>query len=126
MHGGEENLVPVRSVDEARERGRNGGKASGEARRRKKTMRQLAEALLDSKVTDEALLERFEALGFKTKGLKISQAMLIGQMLKAMEGDPRCFQAILDLVEPKTEIQPDAVEDLTPLADMLQLDDADQ
>ena len=126
MHGGEENLVPVRSVDEARERGRNGGKASGEARRRKKTMRQLAEALLDSKVTDEALLERFEALGFKTKGLKISQAMLIGQMLKAMEGDPRCFQAILDLVEPKTEIQPDAVEDLTPIADMLQLDNADQ
>jgi hypothetical protein len=126
MHGGEENLVPVRSVDEARERGRNGGKASGEARRRKKTMRQLAEALLDSKVTDEALLERFEALGFKTKGLKISQAMLIGQMLKAMEGDPRCFQAILDLVEPKTEIQPDAVEDLTPIAEMLQLDDADQ
>lgn len=126
MHGGEENLVPVRTVDEARERGRNGGKASGEARRRKKTMRQLAEALLDSKVTDEALLERFESLGFKTKGLKISQAMLIGQMLKAMEGDPRCFQAILDLVEPKTEIQPDAVEDLTPIADMLQLDDADQ
>lgn len=126
MHGGEENLVPVRTVDEARERGRNGGKASGEARRRKKTMRQLAEALMDSKVTDEALLERFESLGFKTKGLKISQAMLIGQMLKAMEGDPRCFQAILDLVEPKTEIQPDAVEDLTPLADMLQLDDADQ
>ena len=126
MHGGEENLVPVRSVDEARERGRNGGKASGEARRRKKSMRQLAEALLDSKVTDEALLERFESLGFKTKGLKISQAMLIGQMLKAMEGDPRCFQAILDLVEPKTEIQPDAVEDLTPIADMLQLDNADQ
>lgn len=126
MHGGEENLVPVRTVDEARERGRNGGKASGEARRRKKSMRQLAEALLDSKVTDEALLERFESLGFKTKGLKISQAMLIGQMLKAMEGDPRCFQAILDLVEPKTEIQPDAVEDLTPIADMLQIDDADQ
>lgn len=126
MHGGEENLVPVRSTDEARARGRNGGKASGEARRRKKSMRQLAEALLDSKVTDEALLERFESLGFKTKGLKISQAMLIGQMLKAMEGDPRCFQAILDLVEPKTEIQPDAVEDLTPIADMLQLDNADQ
>lgn len=126
MHSGEENLVPVRSTDEARARGRNGGKASGEARRRKKTMRQLAEALLDSKVTDEALLERFEALGFKTKGLKISQAMLIGQMLKAMEGDPRCFQAILDLVEPKAEIQPDAVEDLTPIADMLQLDNADQ
>ena len=121
-----DNLTPIQSVSEAREMGSKGGKASGEARRRKKSMRQLAEALLDSKVTDEALLERFESLGFKTKGLKISQAMLIGQMLKAMEGDPRCFQAILDLVEPKTEIQPDAVEDLTPIADMLQLDNADQ
>ena len=121
-----DNLTPIQSVSKAREMGRKGGKASGESKRRKKTMRQLAEALLDSKVTDEALLERFEALGFKTKGLKISQAMLIGQMLKAMEGDSRCFQAILDLVEPKTEIQPDAVEDLTPIADMLQLDNADQ
>ena len=35
----EGNLKPVRTKSEARERGRNGGKASGEARRRKKTMR---------------------------------------------------------------------------------------
>ena len=40
-----ENLKPYRSEDEAREGGRRGGIASGEARRRKKSMREWAEVL---------------------------------------------------------------------------------
>lgn len=115
----------IRSEDEARSKGRNGGIKSGEARRRKKTMRELAEALLDTKIKDEAYLERLKDMGFKTKGLKMNEAMIVGQMLKAMEGDPRCFQIVLDLVEPRDEIKPDAVEDLTPLADLLK-DETDE
>ena len=34
----EENLIPVRSESEAREKGGRGGKASGEARRKKKEL----------------------------------------------------------------------------------------
>ena len=42
----EKNMGPVRSSDEARERGRNGGIASGKSRRRKKEVRErLKEAL---------------------------------------------------------------------------------
>lgn len=42
----EKNMGPVRSSDEARERGRNGGIASGNSRRRKKEIRErLKEAL---------------------------------------------------------------------------------
>lgn len=37
-HPGTENLVPVRTKEEARERGRKGGLKSAEARRQKKTM----------------------------------------------------------------------------------------
>lgn len=120
-----QNLIPpVHTTEEARRRGRNGGIKSGESKRMKKTMRKLAEALLDTKVKDEAYLERLKEMGFKTKGLKMNEAMIVGQMLKAMEGDPRCFQIILDLVEPREEIKPDAVEDLTPLANLLK-DDTD-
>ena len=36
-----DNLKPVRSKSEARERGRKGGQASGEARRRLKSFREL-------------------------------------------------------------------------------------
>lgn len=44
---GSENLKPCRSKEEARERGKKGGVASGEARRAKKTMKEVALALLD-------------------------------------------------------------------------------
>ena len=37
---GKENLRPVSSKDEARERGRKGGSASGEARRKRKTLKE--------------------------------------------------------------------------------------
>lgn len=48
----ESNLKPVRSKEEARERGRNGGKASGKARREKKTIQNILTALCDSKCSD--------------------------------------------------------------------------
>lgn len=44
------NLRPVRSKAEASERGYKGGIASGEARRRRKTFREIAEALSEKKI----------------------------------------------------------------------------
>lgn len=41
----EQNLIPVRTGSEARERGRAGGIASGEARRERKRMREWAELI---------------------------------------------------------------------------------
>ena len=46
----DENLKPVRTKSEARERGRNGGKASGEARRKKADFRRTLNALLTAKI----------------------------------------------------------------------------
>jgi hypothetical protein len=101
-----QNLEPARTKSEARERGRNGGIKSGESRRKKKTMRERAQLLLDCKFKDEDMLEAFKALGVKTQGLTIADAMLLGQMVGAITGkggDPRAFKAILDLVEPDGE-----------------------
>lgn len=101
-----QNLDPVRTKEEARKRGSNGGKKSGESRRMKKTMRERAQLLLDCKFKDEDMLEAFKALGVKTQGLTIADAMLLGQMVGAITGkggDPRAFKAILDLVEPDGE-----------------------
>ena len=44
---GKDNLVPIRTTEEARERGANGGVKSGEARREKKLLRELLNDLLD-------------------------------------------------------------------------------
>lgn len=49
----EKNLKPIRSENEAREKGRKGGIASGEARRQKKTLREALQILMDSDLTGE-------------------------------------------------------------------------
>lgn len=120
-----QNLIPVRSGDEARRKGREGGIKSGEARRKKKTMRERAQLLLDCKYKDEDMLETFKALGVKTQGLTLADAMILGQMIGAITGkggDPRAFKNILDLVE-DTQTQEDAVtqqnEKMETIADLL-------
>lgn len=57
----EDKLKPVRTKEEARERGRKGGIASGIARREKKTFRATLELLLDRKLDGSPLTGR-EAL----------------------------------------------------------------
>ena len=58
-----DNLKPVRSKSEARERGRKGGQASGEARRRLKSFRELDADF----TTDDERKEMLDALKLKAK-----------------------------------------------------------
>ena len=48
----EKNLKPIRTESEARKKGRNGGIASGKARREKKTIQKILADLLDSEIKD--------------------------------------------------------------------------
>lgn len=117
-----QNLDPVRTKEEARKRGSNGGKKSGEAKRKKKTMQELAQAMLSCRVTDDALKDKFASLGFDTNQMTMAEAMIAGQVMEAMK-NPNSFKLLLELVEPRDEIKPDVVEDLSPLADLLRGDD---
>ena len=58
----EQNLKPIRTEKEAREKGRNGGIASGKARREKKTVQKILADLLDADVKDSP---QFAALAKK-------------------------------------------------------------
>ena len=58
----EKNLKPIRTESEAREKGRNGGIASGKARREKKTIQKILADLLDSEIKDSP---RFAKLASK-------------------------------------------------------------
>lgn len=116
-----QNLTPVRSEDEARRKGREGGIKSGEARRRKKSMRELAQAMLSCRVTDDALKNKFASLGFDAAKMTMAEAMIAGQIMEAMK-NPNSFKTLLELVEPRDEIKIDTVEDLTPLAKLLEED----
>ena len=54
MANGQDNLIPFseRSEDEARESGREGGKASGVARRRKADLRKIAEGMITGDISE--------------------------------------------------------------------------
>ena len=77
----EQNLKPVSSTKEARERGRRGGLASGEARRKRKTLK------------EELLLMLAEG--------DTQQSVTLALIEKAMSGDTKAFEVIRDTIGEK-------------------------
>lgn len=77
----EQNLKPVTSKKEARERGRKGGLASGEARRKRKTLK------------EELLLMLAEG--------ETQQSVTLALIEKAMSGDTKAFEVIRDTIGEK-------------------------
>lgn len=78
---GKENLRPVSSKDEARERGRKGGLASGESRRKRKTLK------------EELLLMLSDG--------ETQQSVTLALIEKAMAGDTKAFEVIRDTIGEK-------------------------
>lgn len=87
----EENLKPVRTESEAREKGKAGGIASGEARRRKKDLRECLMAVLDGK---------------DAEGLTGAERLASSLVKTALDGNVRAFAEIRDTVygRPKQSI----------------------
>lgn len=82
----EQNLKPVQTEEEAREKGRAGGIKSGEVRRARKTLREELIALLSKGDTQERLS--------------------LAQLEKALSGDTKAFEVIRDTIgEKPTEKQ---------------------
>ena len=73
---GEDNLTPARSKEEARARGSNGGKRSGEVRREKKLFQ-------------KAVLAALEAKG--ENGNSVLVDIISAKVKKALKGDTRAF-----------------------------------
>lgn len=100
-----ENLIPMdqRSQSEAREFGKKGGKASGEARRRKKTMRQTASMLLGMDLAGgesefvAKLTSRLRAFGLSEENATYQEVLIASILLKAMKGDVRAAEYIRDI-----------------------------
>lgn len=107
----EENLKPFnkRSVNEAREMGKKGGKASGRARRKKKTMQELMKATLslalkkDGKITDAEVESNLP--GLAGQNMSVMQALVLAQVKKGLEGDGNAFDRIMELVGEKVSKQ---------------------
>lgn len=90
-----ENLKPVRTKREARERGRNGGIKSGESRRRTAALRDTMNKLLTMKVEVDGLSDVLRADGCESTYEEIITMAIIQQ---AMLGDVKAYKAIMQVV----------------------------
>lgn len=88
----EQNLQPVRSKSEARERGRAGGKASGKSRQERKTFREGLLLLLNEPLKDKE--------GNST-GKTPQDAIIAALVKRAANGDTRAFEMIRDTIGEK-------------------------
>ena len=91
-----------RTGEEQAKIAQKGGKASGEARRRKKAMRQAAAELLNmniaggqSEVTN-AIKQRLRAFGYDPEDATFQDAMLVGVMMRALKGDVQATAFLRD------------------------------
>lgn len=140
----EDNLIPnnERSPSEVRKNGRKGGIASGETRRRKKTMRELAVIVNSLPLSPKNKAQLPD--GIKEDEMTFQMGFIIKVYQQALKGDTRAMKLWVELSNTldeernkleikklKAEIKKlndDAsastnIEDLTPLADMLKEED---
>lgn len=124
------NLKPCRTTEEARERGRKGGKASAEARRAKKRMQDEASMILNLAIKKGGL-DDFEFLGdlVKTdengeplvnsdgktlkKNFTVQTMALMQQARKAVEGDAQALAFLRDTAGEKPVEQVEVSGDVT-------------
>lgn len=91
-------LKPVRTKEEARERGRNGGIKSGEARRAKKNMRETAKALMAMSVVGDNNKRNLDAFGIDKSDQNYQTAVVVRLMQKALvDGDISAIRLIGEL-----------------------------
>ena len=91
-----EDLIPLdkRTKEEQKEIARKGGIASGEARRKKKTLREAAEAIFSANLTQEEI-EKYKAKGYDVETLL--DAVIVGQVQSARKGNSQAFANFMRL-----------------------------
>lgn len=92
-----ENLRTL-TTSEAREIGRKGGIASGEARQEKATFKKALQWLLDSdiKITNGKVVNMFKDMGIDTSNLNPSQLATLGVWFGAVQGNASNYKTLLE------------------------------
>ncbi len=109
----EENIVPYQfqSGNEAREAGAVGGKASGAARRRKRSLKDAADLYLSLPVSDRRRWNKIARRGIDPEDVDNQMAMIIGLTEAATQGDAKAAKVIVDLLGDTANNSGGAIED---------------
>lgn len=100
----EQNLTPFtseQSREEAVKNGAKGGRASGESKRRKKTLREQMEMLLSLPVQDENTRDFIESLGIQPDEVNNALAITLSMYQEALKGNTKAFELIRDTIGEK-------------------------
>ena len=101
--GRKENLINPkdRTSEELREMTRKGGLKSGEARRRKKTMREALEMLMYKTELNEQTKQMLEAEGISQEDFNHQMVITRSLIAKAEAGDVQAYNAICAMIGEK-------------------------
>lgn len=96
----EKNLIPnsERTPSELREICSKGGKASGAARRRKRSLREAADLLLSLPVKDPDALDRILGAGVPVEDADYQMAVVVGMTIGAMNGDSKSARVLMEML----------------------------
>ena len=101
----EQNLRPIRTESEARKKGRNGGIASGIARREKKTVQKILGDFLDLGITQNRTLEALaRKAGLSTDGSIKDLVTAVCVLNTLKKGDISELEKIAKMLGEQTEI----------------------
>ena len=101
----EQNLRPIRTESEARKKGRNGGIASGIARREKKTVQKILGDFLDLGITQNRTLEALaRKAGLSTDGSIKDLFTIVCTLNTLKDGNLSDLERLSKLLGEQTEI----------------------
>lgn len=121
----EENLIPLnkRTKSEQREIQSSGGIASGASRRRRHSLKEVADYYLSLPPTDKRRWNKISRQGVAPEDIDNQMAMVIGLTEQAIKGDARAAKVIIDLLGEKPEEEKNKDGMLADLIDGLIEDD---
>lgn len=84
----------------AKEKGKTGGTKSGEEKRRKKDLRDIAKEMMELSLKD-GKLDNLTSMNVKGKNITVKEALIFAQFKKAMEGDENALKLVLQFAGDK-------------------------
>lgn len=116
----EKNLIPhqftaEQSREEAARNGALGGKASGAARRRKRSLKEAADLYLSLPVEDKRRWNKLARRYLDTEEIDNQMAMIVALWDGAVSGDARSAKVLIDLIGTEGEEQQGETLEITGL-----------
>lgn len=93
--GAPENLKPVRTKEEAKKRGANGGKKSGEARRKKRDAKSAARLILDLPCTD-GIAKNLKGMNISEEDFTNRVGIMARLFAEAMSGNVTAMKTMIE------------------------------